>query len=148
MMPTDDLQVRPFRDVDEPAVIALWQACGLTRPWNDPRKDIERKRAVQPELFWVATQHDRVVGTVMTGYDGHRGWVNYLAVHPDMRGQGLGTCLMREAEAHLLALGCPKLNLQVRADNAQAVAFYHRLGYAQDAVLSLGKRLIADLPDT
>ncbi len=138
--------VRPFVDADEAAVIALWVACGLTRPWNDPRRDIQRKRQVQPELFLVGVQDSRVVATAMGGYDGHRGWVNYLAVHPDVQRAGWGRRLMAQLEAQLTARGCPKLNLQVRADNAAAVAFYERLGYGQDAVLSMGKRLVADEP--
>lgn len=133
-----------YEETDESDVVALWEACGLTRPWNDPRRDIARKLAVQRELFLVARSEGRIVGSVMAGYDGHRGWVNYLAVHPTCRRQGHGEALMRRAEALLLALGCPKLNLQVRGTNQEAVAFYTRLGYLQDDVVSLGHRLIAD----
>jgi ribosomal protein S18 acetylase RimI-like enzyme len=138
--------IRSFADADEEAVVALWQHCGLTRPWNDPHKDIARKRQVQRELFLVAEDAGRVAGTAMVGYEGHRGWVNYLAVDPSLQRRGLGRQLMHEAEQRLQALGCPKLNFQVRADNEAAVRFYERLGYAQDAVLSMGKRLIADPP--
>lgn len=136
--------IRPYRPADEAAVIALWQACGLTRPWNDPALDIARKLAVQPELFLVGEREGEIVASVMAGYEGHRGWVNYLGVAPAWRGRGLARALMLQVEQALLARGCPKINLQVRADNADALGFYAAIGYGQDAVLSLGKRLIAD----
>jgi len=139
------LQIRAFRDADEPAVIALWQACGLTRPWNDPSCDIARKRTVQRDWFFVGEIGGRIVASAMAGYDGHRGWVNYLAVAPDQRGLGLARQLMAHVEAALIEAGCPKLNLQVRADNAAALGFYAKLGYVQDPVVSLGKRLIQDV---
>ena len=85
-----------------------------------------------------------LAGSVMVGYDGHRGWVNYLAVDPAYQGQGLGRLLMREAERRLLAAGCPKVNLQVRTSNEHPVAFYRHLGYGTDDVVSMGKRLIDD----
>lgn len=137
-------RIRPFADADEPAVIALWERAGLTRPWNDPAKDVARKRRVQRELFLVAVDHDAVVGTVMAGYDGHRGWVNYLAVAESHRRQGSGRALMVAAEAGVRALGCPKLAVQVRPENPEALAFYERLGFARDDVVSLGKRLERD----
>jgi len=137
-------RVREFADADEGAVVALWERCGLTRPWNDPHKDVARKRAVQRELFLVAELDGAIVGSAMGGYDGHRGWVNYLAVDPAHRGRGLGRALMAEVETRLRELGCPKLNLQVRSDNAAALAFYERLGFRQDAAVSLGKRLESD----
>lgn len=136
--------IRPFRESDEAQVITLWQACGLTRPWNDPRKDVARKLGVQRELFLVGEADGRLIASAMAGYDGHRGWVNYLAIAPDMRGRGLGTALMREIEQQLIALGCPKLNLQVRAGNTDAIAFYRRLGYDVEELVSMGKRLIHD----
>jgi ribosomal protein S18 acetylase RimI-like enzyme len=136
--------VRPFADGDEDAVVALWQAAGLTRPWNDPRRDIARKKQVQRELFLVAEDAGAVVGTAMAGYDGHRGWVYYLAVAPDRQRGGLGGTLMAEVEARLLALGCPKVNVQIRSGSGTVAAFYDRLGYAPDAATGLGKRLIPD----
>lgn len=146
-MPTPTAHpLRPFHPDDTDAVIHLWEKCGLTRSWNDPHKDIERKLTVQPELFLVALAGARIVGTVMIGYDGHRGWVNYLAVDPDTRHRGIGRDLMRRAEEELLALGCPKLNVQVRGSNEEALGFYRALGYAADDVVSLGKRLIPDEP--
>lgn len=138
------MDIRPFRPADEDGVVALWQACGLTRPWNDPRKDIARKQTQQPELFLVGTEDGALVATAMVGYDGHRGWVNYLAVAPGRRRQALGRRLMDHAERLLLELGCPKLNVQVRSSNREVLDFYRRLGYAQDEAVSLGKRLIRD----
>ncbi len=125
-------------------MIALWQRCGLTKPWNDPQRDIARKLTVQPELFVVAERDARLVGVVMAGFDGHRGWVNYLAVEPDQRGRGIGRALMTHCEQALKQMGCPKLNLQVRESNTDVLAFYRALGYDVDSVVSLGKRLIAD----
>jgi ribosomal protein S18 acetylase RimI-like enzyme len=138
------MDIRSFRPADTDAVIELWQAAGLLRPWNDPRKDIERKLTVQPELFLVGETDGTVMAVAMVGYDGHRGWVNYLAVSPDARGLDHGRRMMNEAERLLTELGCPKLNLQIRSDNAEVRAFYEHLGYTQDAAVSYGKRLIAD----
>lgn len=138
------MEIRPFQRADEAAVIALWEECELTRAWNDPRKDIARKLAVQPELFLVGTVNGEIVGSVMAGYEGHRGWVNYLAVAPRARRRGHARALMQRVEQLLLERGCPKLSLLVRNSNPEAVAFYRRLGYAQDDSVSLGKRLISD----
>jgi ribosomal protein S18 acetylase RimI-like enzyme len=138
------LEIRPFEPPDEAAVVALWSACDLLRPWNDPQLDIRRKLSVQPELFLVGVEGGEVVATVMAGYEGHRGWINYLAVAPACRRRGYGRALMDEAEGRLRALGCPKINLQVRGGNAATVAFYERLGYRADEVVSLGKRLVVD----
>ena len=138
------MQIRAFEESDTDAVVALWEAAGLVRPWNDPRRDIQRKLAVQRDLFLVTEVEGAVVATVMAGYDGHRGWVNYLAVAPDLRGRGLARSLMTEVEARLEAAGCPKLNLQVRTDNEAALGFYRAIGYSVDAAVSLGKRLIPD----
>ncbi len=138
------MRIRAFQLADEAAVVALWERCGLTRTWNDPRKDIARKLAVQPELFLVAEADGAVVATVMAGYEGHRGWVNYLAVAPEHRGQGLGRALMQRVEESLKGRGCPKLNVQVRAANVEAMSFYRHLGYAHDEAVALGKRLIPD----
>lgn len=146
-----DLAIRPFALSDEDAVIALWTACGLVVPWNDPRRDIRRKLSIQPELFLVGLVGSNVVATVMAGYEGHRGWINYLAVHPDQRWRGIGRRMMAEAEAALQEAGCPKINLQVRESNAGVLEFYRRIGFTRDPVVSLGKRLVSDettnLPD-
>lgn len=138
--------IRQFLPADVDAVVALWETAGLTRPWNDPRRDIARKLAVQPEGFLVAMDGVEIVGSVMAGYDGHRGWVNYLAVAPASRRAGLGRALMAEAERVLGELGCPKVNLQIRATNHAAVSFYEALGYSEDDVISLGRRLEHDAP--
>jgi adenylate cyclase class IV/ribosomal protein S18 acetylase RimI-like enzyme len=138
--------LRRFEPADGEAVVDLWRRCGLTRPWNDPRRDIARKLRVQPELFLVAQDASGIVGSVMAGYDGHRGWVNYLAVRPGMQGRGLGSSLMRRVEDELLARGCPKVNLQIRTSNAAVRAFYESIGYTVDDALSMGKRLIPDTP--
>jgi ribosomal protein S18 acetylase RimI-like enzyme len=136
--------VRAFKEEDEARIIELWTFGGLVRPWNDPKKDIERKLKVQRELFLVAELEGVIVGTVMAGYDGHRGWVNYLAVDIGQRRRGIGSALMRDAERRLKVLGCPKLNLQVRLENTAVQAFYAALGYAVDPVASMGKRLEQD----
>jgi ribosomal protein S18 acetylase RimI-like enzyme len=138
------MQLRPFDPRDERSVIALWQECGITRPWNDPVKDIARKLTVQPELFLVGESDGVVVATAMFGFDGTRGWVHYLAVAPGRQGESLGRAIMTEGERLLIAMGCPKLNLQVRSGNERVIGFYRALGYAPDETVSLGKRLIAD----
>lgn len=137
-------RIRPFDTADEEAVVALWENAGLIRPWNDPHKDIARKLAVQPELFLVAVEGEDVVGTVMAGYDGHRGWLYYLASSPLRRGRGIARALVEAAEERLLAMGCPKVQLMVRPDNAAARGFYDALGYERFDTWATGKRLITD----
>ena len=138
------MKIRPFAAADEQAVISLWRDCGLVVPWNDPAKDIARKLAVDPGLFLVGEVAGTVIATVMAGYEGHRGWINYLAVHPDHRRGSYGRQMMAEAEQALAARGCPKVNLQIRASNTAVVAFYESLGYRVDEVVSMGKRLEED----
>lgn len=138
------MEIRPYRSSDEAAVVALWVKCGLTRPWNDPRRDICRKLAVRPDLFLVGTIAEEIVATVMAGYEGHRGWINYLAVAPEQQRQGLGRRIMEAAETLLKQAGCPKINLQVRTSNQGVIEFYKSLGYLTDDVVSLGKRLEND----
>ncbi len=138
------MKIRPFSMADEPAVVELWRRCELTRPWNDPHRDIQRKLTTQADLFLVGEVDGEIVASVMAGFDGHRGWVNYLAVSPEHRQAGLGRTLMRHAESELKKRGCPKLNLQVRAANRSALEFYKRIGYSTDEVISLGKRLVTD----
>ena len=134
-------KIRIFRKSDEAAVIALWEACGLVVPWNVPAHDIQRKVDFQSDLFFVAEEDGRIVGSVMAGYEGHRGWVNYLAVDPKRWRGGLGRQLMDFVEEELRALGCPKINLQVRTSNQGVIDFYRRLGFEIDDAVSLGKRL-------
>ncbi|MGB1239283.1 MAG: GNAT family acetyltransferase [Pseudomonadales bacterium] len=137
--------IQAFEDIYRDEVIALWRKCELLKPWNDPDKDISRKLSEHPELFLIGLADTCVVATAMGGYDGHRGWVNYLAVDPDSQHQGLGRTLMTQLEERLIALGCPKINLQVRSTNPSVIAFYRSCGYAVDEVTSMGKRLISDL---
>ena len=138
------MDIRSFQDPDAAEVIRLWDRCGLLRPWNDPRKDVARKRRVQSDLFLVGVIDGSIVASLMAGYDGHRGWINYLAVDPQHRRQGLARALMGEAERRLRAMGCAKINLQIRRDNPEAIAFYERIGFTEDAVVSFGKRLERD----
>jgi len=138
------MDIRAYQPTDESAVIALWEACGLTRPWNDPHKDIARKLTEQPELFLVGVEGEKLMATAMVGFDGHRGWVYYLAVDPALQRLSYGKQLMHEAEQLLIARGCPKINLLVRSSNTKVLKFYAELGYTQDDVVSLGRRLIAD----
>lgn len=138
------MHIRPFERRDTDAVVALWQARGLTRPWNDPLKDIERKLAVQRELFLVGELDREVIATAMGGYDGHRGSVYYLASAREHAGKGYGAALLAELERRLTAMGCPKLNLLVRGENEAVLKFYDRLGYERHDSLSLGRRLIPD----
>jgi len=141
------LNVREFQPDDREAVIAVWERCDLVVPWNDPQRDIARKMHVGRELFLVGCVDDDVVATAMGGYEGHRGWINYLAVEPRCQRRGYAECLVRELEIRLIALGCPKVNLQVRASNSAVIAFYEKIGYSQDLNVSMGKRLIPDQPD-
>lgn len=138
------LKIRPFEPTDETEVIGLWQECDLSRSWNDPRLDIARKQSALDGLFLVAEMDGSLVGTLMAGYDGHRGSINYVGVLPGRRKMGIGRKLMSAAEDLLLERGCPKINLQVRINNLEAVEFYRRLGYETFEVVDMGKRLIAD----
>ncbi|MEM8619333.1 MAG: GNAT family acetyltransferase [Actinomycetota bacterium] len=138
------VRIGPFDERDRVAVVALWRAADLVRPWNDPDRDIDRKLAVDDGMFFVARVEGSVVGTVMAGYDGHRGWVNYLAVDDQLRDAGLGRRLMEHAEHALCAVGCAKINLQIRASNRAVERFYRHLGYREDDVISMGKRLVDD----
>ncbi len=139
-----NLYIRAYQSQDEQAVIALWQKAGLTRPWNDPQKDILRKLKVQADWFLVAEQNHKIIATVMAGYDGHRGWINYLVVDPMMQGEGIGRKLMGHVEQKLRVYGCPKINLQIRKGNQGVIDFYQKIGYQEDDVVSFGKRLIPD----
>jgi ribosomal protein S18 acetylase RimI-like enzyme len=137
-------EIRPFRPSDEAAVVQLWKDCNLVVPWNDPLRDIRRKLRVQPELFLVGFVSGELAATVMAGYEGHRGWLNYLAVAPRFRRQGLGRKMVAEAETRLRQMGCPKINIQIRAGNTAVIEFYNRIGFKTDDVVSMGKRLEAD----
>ncbi|HEY2643980.1 MAG TPA: GNAT family acetyltransferase [Galbitalea sp.] len=136
--------IRAFESRDSDAVVELWHQCGLTRPWNDPHKDIARKLTTQPELFLVAEDDGEVIGSAMIGFDGRRGWVYYLAVAQTSRGEGHARALMAEGERRLIQLGCPKIMLMVRAQNTAVVDLYEHLDYIREDTLLLGKRLIPD----
>jgi ribosomal protein S18 acetylase RimI-like enzyme len=138
------MQIRAFQSEDEEAVVSLWRRCDLVRPWNDPHKDIRRKLEVKPGWFLVGMLDRRIVACVMAGYEGHRGWLNYLAVEPEHQRHGLARAIVTEAERLLREAGCPKINLQIRTSNQGIIEFYRRLGYATDDVVSMGKRLEHD----
>lgn len=136
-----EFKIRLYQISDESAVIDLWYRCNLVVPQNDPQKDIDMKCKVQPDLFFVGTVSGHIVATVMAGYDGHRGWIYYLAVDPDYQRQQIGRRMMEKAESELQNRGCPKINLQVRTSNQAVVSFYLLLGFTNDDVIGLGKRL-------
>lgn len=138
------MNIRPYEEKDRKAVIALWNQCGLVAPQNDPHKDIDRKLKVDADLFLVGIFDNELVATVMGGYEGHRGWINYLAVSPDHQRKGYGQAIMKAVEGLIIAKGCPKINLQVRNTNQAVIAFYNAIGYGNDSVVSLGKRFEND----
>jgi ribosomal protein S18 acetylase RimI-like enzyme len=138
------MKTRPFDKSDQQAVIALWKDCGLVVPWNDPVKDIDRKLKVDPELFLVGEHAGEIVASVMGGYDGHRGWINYLAVSPRHQRKGYGRLIMEAVELAIRQKGCPKINLQIRGSNTDIASFYQAVGYDIENVIGLGKRLEPD----
>jgi len=140
------MKIREYAESDIDSVISLWQTCQLLVPWNNPEWDIERKLQVGRHLFLVGEQNHKIIATVMGGYEGHRGWINYLAVDPDYRRRGYGKAMMIEVEARIKKMGCPKINLQVRATNPDVIGFYQSLGFLNDNLISMGKRLHKDPP--
>lgn len=138
------LKIRQFTIDDKDTVIQLWGNCGLIVPWNDPEKDIRRKLEVGTDLFLIGECDGKIVASVMGGYEGHRGWINYLAISPQYRHRGLAKNMIAELEGRLEVLGCPKINLLVRNTNSEVIEFYRSLGYTVDQSVSLGKRLIPD----
>ncbi|AJJ65056.1 Acetyltransferase ypeA [Yersinia aldovae ATCC 35236] len=138
------MEIRVFKQDDFEEVISLWEHCDLQRPWNDPEMDIERKLNHDPELFLVAEVNGAIVGSIMGGYDGHRGSAYYLGVHPDYRGCGFANALISRLEKKLIARGCPKLNIMVREDNDAVIGMYEKLDYETQDSIMLGKRLIVD----
>ena len=140
------MEITECQEKDAGQVIELWLKCQLVVPSNNPRRDIERKLKVDRDLFLVGILNGKVIASVMGGYEGHRGWINYLAVDSVHRRKGYGRRIMQEVERRIRAKGCPKINLQVRATNDGVIKFYQSLGYADDAVIGLGKRLVEDEP--
>ena len=138
------MEIRRFCKTDIESVIELWEDCGLVVPWNNPRLDIERKLRHQPELFLVGIIDNKIIATAMAGYDGHRGWVYYLAINPNYQKSGYGKLMMDEAERILLKMGCPKINIMVRDTNLDVINFYKSIGYETQSVSTLGIRLITD----
>jgi ribosomal protein S18 acetylase RimI-like enzyme len=135
------LAVAPIEDGDVAAVVALWQRCGLTRPWNDPSADIALARRGPNSAVLVGRHDGALVATVMVGHDGHRGWFYYLGVEPDVQGRGFGRAMTKAAEAWLVARGIAKAQLMVRAENDRARLFYERLGYGEQDRLIFAKWL-------
>ena len=127
-----DFEIVEFDEIFRNDVIHLWNICDLTRPWNDPNKDIDRILSDQTGKLFLVRKHNKVLGSVVVGYDGHRGSVYYLSVHPDYQKISLGRMLMKHSENYLLTLGCPKLNLMVRTSNLPVIEFYDQLGYKKD----------------
>ena len=138
------LLIRPFKEGDEEALVFLWNMCKLTVPWNSPYKDIARKLKIQAELFLVGYLEDKLIVSVMAGYDGHRGWINYFAVHPDYQERGYGKQLMDNIENRLRELGCPKINLQIREWNYRVFSYYQKLGFVEEKRINMGKRIEND----
>ncbi len=141
-MDTRKIGVRTYQDSDHDSVVALWKVVFPNDPpWNEPSEFIRRKRSVQADLFWVAQDGDEIIGTVVAGYDGVRGWIYHLAVDPSQRRKGTARLLMQTAEQCLENLGCPKINLQVRMHNTGVVSFYKELGYDVEDRVQMGKPL-------
>lgn len=138
------MTIRTYQPENETDVITLWQECGLTVPWNDPKKDIQRKLDENPDLFFVGFIKDMLMASCLAGYDGHRGWIYYLAVQPAFQRRGHAKQLVRRVEQALAAVGCPKVNLMVRQTNTAVLDFYRTIGYGDDPVLVLSRRLEDD----
>ena len=139
-----DFIIRQYRADDKREVIDLWTVCGLIAPQNNPKRDIQRKLQVNPEWFLGGEFGGKIIATCMAGYEGHRGWINYLAVAPRHQRQGFAAQIMQEAERILCEVGCPKINLQIRTTNTSVIEFYKTIGYDVDDVVSMGKRLEQD----
>ena len=143
-MTESSLLIRPFQEGDEEALVSLWNMCKLTVPWNNPYKDIARKLKVQAEYFLVGYLEDKLIASVMAGYDGHRGYINYFAVHPNFQARGYGKQLMDNIENGLRELGCPKINLQIREGDDKFSQYYQTLGFVEEKRINMGKRIEND----
>ena len=140
------MEIREYIETDEQQVIDLWMKCHLVVSFNNPQRDIQRKLKVDRDLFLVGILDNKIIATVMGGYEGHRGWINYLAVDPAYQRNGYGRLIMEAIERRIRSRGCPKINLQIRALNKAVIQFYRSLGYTEDHVIGLGKRLVEDEP--
>lgn len=138
--------IRTFRSDDELDVINLWRQCGLIVPWNNPETDIQRKLSTSPNLFYIGVLDDELIASCMAGYDGHRGWIYFLAVKSAYQRKGFASSLLDHAESELIKLGCPKVELMVRKTNENVISFYQSAGYDIDPVMVLSKRLTEDEP--
>ena len=143
-MSESSLLIRPFKEGDEEALVSLWNMCKLTVPWNTAYKDIARKLKVQSDLFLMGYLEDKLIASIIAGYDGHRGWINYFAVHPDFQQRGYGKQLMDNVENKLRELGCPKINLQIREGNDKVLSYYQKLGFVEEKRINMGKRIEND----
>jgi ribosomal protein S18 acetylase RimI-like enzyme len=144
--PLPPLSIAAIADADIPAVVALWHACGLTRPWNDPASDIALARREPNSTVLIGRDSGAIVATAMVGHDGHRGWVYYVATDPERRQQGFGRVIMNAAEDWLRAAGLAKVQLMVRRENARAGAFYQSIGYAESQTIVFAKWLDGRAP--
>jgi len=138
------MKIRTYQLKDENQLINLWIECGLVVPWNDPKKDIQRKINDSPDLFFIGEIEGEIVASCMAAYDGHRGWIYFLAVKPEYQNRGYAKSILKQAEEALLNIGCPKIELMVRHSNDKVVTFYEHAGYKNDPVIILSKRLISD----
>ena len=138
------IEIAPAGTDDRDAVIALWRQVGLTRPWNDPASDFDLALSFSGSTILLAHDCTKLVGAIMVGFDGHRGWVYYLACEPSHRREGIGRIMMDAAEAWLVEQGAPKIQLMVRTDNADAIGFYKAIGYEPQDVVTIGRRLDAE----
>jgi len=144
--PLPALAVADIRDADIATVIALWQACGLIRPWNDPASDIALARRGPNSTVLIGREGDAIVATAMVGHDGHRGWVYYVAADPSLRGKGYGRAIMSAAEDWLRSAGMPKVQLLVRRENSGVAAFYQSVGYEEAQTIVFAKWLDGRAP--
>ncbi|MFC1998741.1 GNAT family acetyltransferase [Chloroflexota bacterium] len=138
---SNDIEIETYEPAYENDLIALWKECGLVVPQNNPKRDIDIKYDFQPHLLYLGFIDGKLVTSVMAGFEEHRVWINYLAVKPELQRQGIGRMMMEHAEGELAKIGCPKINLQVRTSNKAFISFYHKILYAIDDVVGMGKRL-------
>ena len=135
---------RKFKKSDTKAIIELWKKCKLIVPWNNPYKDINRKLSIKDNLFIIGEMNKNIIASAMAGYDGHRGYIYYLAVLPELQKKGIGSSVLSIIEKKLYKLGCPKINLFVRNTNIKVKAFYKTNNYEMQDSQIYGKRLISD----